>query len=72
MVFQTVDGFPSLTDLVDFKWLMAAQGHPVHLERLQSDGAYARESIRRATGSGGETLRWSAARLDRALSAAGY
>jgi hypothetical protein len=72
MVFNTVDGFPTLTDLVDFKWLMAAEGHPVHLERLQSDAAYARECIRRANGSRGETLRWSAARLDRALSAAGY
>lgn len=72
MVFKTVDGFPTLTDLVDFKWLMAAEGHPVHLERLQADGAYARECIRRAAGGRGETLRWSAARLDRALSAAGY
>ena len=72
MVFKMVDGFPTLTDLVDFKWLMAAEGYPVHLERLQSDGAYARECIRQAAGGRGETLRWSAARLDRALSAGGY
>ncbi|MFO1220288.1 MAG: hypothetical protein U1E89_18150 [Burkholderiaceae bacterium] len=72
MVFATVDGFPTLTDLVDFKWLMAAEGHAVHLERLQSDGAYARECLSRAAGARSQTLRWSAARLDRALALAGY
>ncbi len=72
MVFAVVEGFPTLTDLVDFKWLMAAEGHPVHLERLQSDGAYARACLQRAFACRGETLRWCAARLDTALSASGH
>lgn len=31
----------SLVDIIDFKWLMAGIGHKVHVERLQTDPAYA-------------------------------
>jgi len=33
----------SLLDLIDFKWLMAAQGRRVHVERLQADRGYAED-----------------------------
>lgn len=72
IVFAVVEGFPSLIDLVDFKWLMAAEGHSVHLERLQSDDTYARACLQRALAGRGETLRWCAARLDTVLSASGH
>jgi hypothetical protein len=54
---------PELIDLVDFKWLMATEGHRVDLDRLQSDRAYARGCIALAAGSGSQWLRHAAQRL---------
>ena len=31
----------SLVTIIDFKWLMAGDGHRVHVERLQDDRDYA-------------------------------
>ena len=36
---------PSVTELVDFKWLMAGAGHSIHVERLQRDTAYAQACL---------------------------
>jgi hypothetical protein len=65
MSFAGVDvhGFPGLIDLVDFKWLMAGEGHVVHLERLQSDPAYALQCLQRGLVAQCEPLRFSAQRL---------
>jgi hypothetical protein len=54
---------PELIDLVDFKWLMATEGHRVDLDRLQADRAYARGCIALAAGSGSQWLRQAAQRL---------
>lgn len=53
----------SLLELIDFKWLMAAQGCRVHVERLQSDPGYAEDCLRSAMQSRCETLRGCAAKL---------
>jgi hypothetical protein len=63
VVAPTVEQTPELIDFVDFKWLMAAQGHRVHLERLQSDGDYAQGCIELASASGSDWLRRAASRL---------
>ena len=59
----------ALVDIVDFKWLMAHEGHPVHVERLQQDPAYARECLARAEASPTAALRQVAARLRRLAAA---
>ncbi len=56
-----------LVDIVDFKWLMAHEGHHVHVERLQSDTAYARECLTQAAASTTEALRKVGQRLACAL-----
>ena len=53
-----------LVDIIDFKWLMANEGHRVHVERLQQDPAYAAECIARAGCSPSEALRRAGARLE--------
>jgi hypothetical protein len=65
MSFAGADGqeFPGLIDLVDFKWLMAGEGHIVHLERLQSDPVYALQCLQRGLVAQCEPLRFSARRL---------
>lgn len=70
MLFAGTEGpeFPALIDLVDFKWLMAAEGHRVHLERLQRERGYALSCLQAALASRGETLRRCALRLQVALS----
>jgi hypothetical protein len=71
MVFPCREGhgFPGLIDLVDFKWLMAAEGHPVHLERLQADRGYAQQCLQCALATGSQTLQRCAARLHAVLAA---
>ena len=56
---QVVD----LVDVVDFKWLMAHEGHTVNGERLQLDRIYARECLALAAASRQEALRRVAQRL---------
>ncbi len=52
-----------LLEWVDFKWLMAAEGHAVHLERLQSDRDYARRCLALGVASRCATLRERSRRL---------
>jgi hypothetical protein len=56
-----------LVDIIDFKWLMAREGHHVHVERLQNDPLYATECIERARRSPIEAVRLAAERLLRKL-----
>ena len=52
-----------LVDIIDFKWLMSSIGLRVHVERLQSDRAYAVDLLARAAASESEAVRGAAARL---------
>ncbi|MFP5399535.1 MAG: hypothetical protein ACLGIT_14520 [Gammaproteobacteria bacterium] len=54
---STVACAPDLLDWVDFKWLMATEGHSVHLERLQADRGYALRCLQVGAGSRCATLR---------------
>ncbi len=56
-----------LVDIIDFKWLMAHEGHRVHVERLQCDRDYASECLARASASSVEALRDAARRLAESL-----
>ena len=62
------DAAAPLLQFVDFKWLMAGEGHRIDLDRLQSDRAYARGCLALAQGSTNLTLRDAAQRLSRQLS----
>lgn len=53
----------ALVDIIDFKWLMAHEGHAVHVERLQQDPAYARDRLALAEASPTAALRQVAASL---------
>ncbi len=52
-----------LLEIIDLKWLMAHQGHRVHVEKLQSDMAYARQCISLATASTDKSLQAVARRI---------
>jgi hypothetical protein len=56
-----------LVDIIDFKWLMAHEGHHVHVERLQVDPAYAAECFAKAARSSAEACRNAGERLARGL-----
>jgi hypothetical protein len=53
----------SLVEIIDFKWLMAGDGHHVHVEHLQTDPAYASQCLALAAGSRIAALRATAHRL---------
>jgi hypothetical protein len=53
----------SLVEIIDFKWLMAGDGHHVHVERLQTDPAYACQCLALAATSRIAALRETARRL---------
>ena len=55
---------------VDFKWLMALEGHRVDVERLQTDPAYAGHCLVLARASKSAVLRSIARRLDEARTGA--
>jgi len=57
----------SLVEIIDFKWLMAGDGHRVHVEHLQSDPAYAEACLALAARSQIAALRETAQRLARTL-----
>jgi len=57
----------SLVEVIDFKWLMAGDGHRVHVEHLQADRDYACACLVLASGSRVKALRDTAARLAVAL-----
>jgi predicted metal-dependent phosphoesterase TrpH len=52
-----------LVEIIELKWLLAGQGIHVHVERLQNDSAYARETLERAAESPSAALRETATRL---------
>jgi hypothetical protein len=54
---------PDLLAWIDFKWLMAAEGRRVNLDRLQSDMPYARHCLELGAASTSATLRERARRL---------
>jgi hypothetical protein len=54
---------PDLLEWIDFKWLMAAEGRRVNLDRLQADRRYARECLTIGAASGSATLRERSRRL---------
>jgi hypothetical protein len=57
----------ALVDIIDFKWLMAHEGHAVHVERLQRDMDYAGRCLDLADVTAAPALRHVAARLRREL-----
>lgn len=60
---------PRLVDWVDLKWLMAADGRVVDLDRLQADAPYASQCVDLALASRQPMLRRLAQRLRRHLPA---
>ena len=56
-----------LVQIIDFKWLMAGEGHRVHVEHLQTDRDYACACLALAGASRVKALRDTAARLASAL-----
>lgn len=54
---------PSVTELVDFKWLMVGFGHRVDLQRLATEPGYARACIALALAAGEPLLARRAAQL---------
>ena len=56
-----------LVEIIDFKWLMAGVGHRVHVQRLQTDGDYARACLVCGAQSAVPALRATAQRLARAM-----
>ncbi len=57
----------SLVDVIDFKWLMAGDGHRVHVERLQADPDYASHCLALGAASHTPALRDATQRLAAAL-----
>ena len=53
----------SLVEIIDFKWLMAGEGHYVHVQRLQSEPDYARLCLLQGSVSRIGALRETARRL---------
>lgn len=62
-------GAAPLVDLVDFKWLMIAEGLAVNLDRLRDDVDYARRVFQAADDSGNPTLRRISSELQQRLGA---
>lgn len=52
-----------LVEIVELKWLLRGHGIHVHVERLQSDTEYARETLDAAAAMPNAALRSAAARL---------
>lgn len=60
-----------LVDIVELKWLLAAEGLHVHVERLQSDPGYARECLLAAEQSPNPAVRRVACKLRARLDSCG-
>jgi hypothetical protein len=56
-----------LVEIIDFKWLMAGDGHRVHVERLQADADYAGRCLALGAASHTPALRDATQRLAAAL-----
>ena len=53
----------ALVEIIELKWLMAGEGLRVHVERLQSEPAYANQTLALAEASPNPSLRRLAGRL---------
>ncbi|KPF47123.1 hypothetical protein IP87_18440 [beta proteobacterium AAP121] len=56
-----------LVEIIELKWLLRGHGVDLHVERLQSDHEYARQTLDTAAGLPHAPLRAAAARLRRCL-----
>lgn len=63
----TDDSGAAVLPMVDFKWLMAGEGHRIDLSRLQQDRAYARGCIALANASTCSALREAGRRMSQLL-----
>jgi hypothetical protein len=52
-----------LLEIIQFKWLMVGTGHRVHVERMQSDPAYAQHCLALGAGAPLDAVRQGARRL---------
>ncbi len=52
-----------LLDVIDLKWLLAGDGHRVHVERLMAGGDYAQRCLALAATSPNEATRAAARRI---------
>ena len=52
-----------LVEIIELKWLLAGEGIHIHVERLQTDPAYAGRALNEAAASASPTLRATALRL---------
>ena len=52
-----------LLEIIDLKWLLAHDGHRVHVEQLQSDPVYARQCLALGLASSDKALQAVARRL---------
>ena len=60
-----------LVEIVELKWLLRGHGVHVHVERLQTDAQYARQTLDLADAAPNAALRLAAARLRHLLGLAG-
>lgn len=56
-----------LVEIIELKWLLAGHGVKVHVERMQTDREYAKDTLDRAAATPNAALREAAARLRWAL-----
>lgn len=52
-----------LVEIIELKWLLAGEGIHIHVERLQTDSAYACRALDEAAASASPALRAAALRL---------
>ena len=60
-----------LVDIVELKWMLAAEGLHVHVEKLQADPDYARECLLAAEQSQNPAVRRVASKLRARLDSSG-
>ena len=56
-----------LVEIIELKWLLSGHGVTLHVERLQADPEYARETLARATRLPSAVLKASAERVRHCL-----
>jgi hypothetical protein len=62
-LLQSRAEMPPLAEIIELKWLLVGEGVHLHVERMMSDGDYARRALDHAAGSSRPALRAAAARL---------
>ena len=56
-----------LVEIIELKWLLSGHGVMVHVERMQADREYARQTLDRAATTDNRALRAAALRLRQRL-----